>query len=464
MRGWSLVVLLALVLPVYPGSATHAPPSTPEASPWVVVAVVDSGINPYHADFRASGYPDAAANFSRHPSTYISGFPADATRLDLTLGAASYSAAKAADGAKWASLQKNKLYWIPGTKIIAARDMGDDGFANVADPTPILDDFHHGTSVASLAVGNTRGLCPRCLLVVVEDPAGIEWALGQAWIDIVVNSWGEAANLGVPNPEPRLGGFDLHFATREAAECGQTVLFASGNGLETFTIPEQTYFSNSLGPGWVLRIGGYLSNSAGERIPMWGTGKPVDVVAQGVGAVTARHDSFTRTRNFTGTSAAAPIAGGVFADTLLRARLALGDISEGIACEGQVLASGPAVAGASPGAALADGTLTRAELWDAVLRSATPTQFTGIFVFPLGVNAELLAPANEGFGALDSTSAASAYSALLSGAPARPDASAFMAQDASLREALWGTWDKDGDGDADASSPAMAAFWSAPIP
>ena len=92
-----------------------------------VVGVADSGINPYHFEFSAATYPDPdvlalTKNFTRHPSEYISGYPASSTALPITLGQGYYPAK---DKAMWASVDVGKLYWIPGTKIIGAIDAGD---------------------------------------------------------------------------------------------------------------------------------------------------------------------------------------------------------------------------------------------------------------------------------------------------------------------------------------------------
>ena len=58
----------------------------------VVIAVVDTGINPYHVAYRRSEY-------TVHPSNYIEGFPKDAPALGLSFGAADYVTARTADDA-----------------------------------------------------------------------------------------------------------------------------------------------------------------------------------------------------------------------------------------------------------------------------------------------------------------------------------------------------------------------------
>ena len=65
---------------------------TATVAPMVVVAVNDTGVNLYHDDFNARAFPDPAVlaatdNFTKHPSEYIPGFPADMPALPITHGA-----------------------------------------------------------------------------------------------------------------------------------------------------------------------------------------------------------------------------------------------------------------------------------------------------------------------------------------------------------------------------------------
>jgi hypothetical protein len=62
-----------------------------ETTPITVVGIADTGINPYHLEFSAETYPDPAVleltdNFTRHPSEYIPGYPADSQAIPITLG------------------------------------------------------------------------------------------------------------------------------------------------------------------------------------------------------------------------------------------------------------------------------------------------------------------------------------------------------------------------------------------
>jgi hypothetical protein len=120
----------------------------------VVIAVVDTGINPYHVAYRRPEY-------TIHPSRYIEGFPQDTPAIGLSFGAGDYAAARAADdGPAWSQVAERKLYWIPGTNIIGAYSVSDyvpsepPADAPAGLPTrPILDDDGHGTGTTSVAAG-----------------------------------------------------------------------------------------------------------------------------------------------------------------------------------------------------------------------------------------------------------------------------------------------------------------------
>lgn len=400
-----------------------------------MVAVVDSGINPYHADFR-----DAAR--TQHPSAYLRGYPASAARLDLTLDAPSYDAAVAADRPRFEAVRERDLRWIPGTIIVGA-------YVHDAEGTPLLDDEGHGTASASLAVGREHGACERCLLVVVEGFDGLAWAANQSWIDVVSNSWGPFANLGVP---ARGWGFENDWTMR-GAERGQTILFAAGNGVENgYLTPESTWSANTNGPDWVVNVGAWAHAQGGGTRAVATTGKPVDVLGPGWNVPAAAPDSLTASVSFSGTSAATPYVAGAMADALARVRGAIGDPHVGSARVGNAwrLADGE-----RSGGALADGRLSRAELWDAFYRVAEPTRSRGVALYPASVpsTGTWLDAMNEGYGAVGPETSAAAADVLLGrrAPPDRSDVEGWMAIDGWTRDMLWGAWDRTGEGVRDRS-------------
>jgi hypothetical protein len=426
---------------------------------FVVIAVPDTGINPYHDDFSGALHPrntdldaDNDVDFSQYPATYLDGFPAagpaGATALPLTIDG-SFNAA--ADGAKFNAVAMQTLYWIPGTKVIGAYDFNNVQPVNAAaDAIHLLDEDGHGTASASVAVGNFDGSCPECLLVVVEGLDGGDWAFTQPWIDIVSTSGGPVANI------PSTIGVEAgHMPTtpgqRAAAERGQSILYAGGNGCLAYVCPEQTYLSQNTGPAWTLDIGAIIRADDGHDESILLSGKPVTMSSYSAGAIPAacRTGTAAGQCQHSGTSAATPLTAGHFGEVLMEARRLLGSDGIGnqrVAGTG-VVASGAPVAG-SP--ALQDGVFTRAELWDIMFHSAQPLDSEPLGVvhfYPTGVPGSPADFAYAGYGLANEAMEAKAIK-VLRGDEAGLDKSAaetFFTVDRAARDQLWGTWDDDVD-------------------
>ncbi|MGW2563660.1 S8 family serine peptidase [Streptomyces sp. NPDC001514] len=407
--------------------------------PVTVIGIADTGINPYHLEFSAQTYPDPdvlalTKNFTRHPSEYIPGYPASAPALPVTLGKGYLPEA---DKALWTSerLPGGTLHWIPGTKIIGAYSSSVDG------DHPVLDDNGHGTGSASVSAGNRYGYCPTCLLVMVE---GLDETVATTypWVDITSHSFGYIGGAPVG---PVLSGEEV---TKGAAERGQTVLFAAGNGVgNAFDVPVSTWHSDQTGPDWNITVGA-LRRDSGRAVV--GDGIPVHLSSWGIGSLpSACHTGVLCQDQFSGTSAATPYTAGVFGTTLQRVREAIGDTRPGLKA-GQVVAEGTALDGS---VYLQDGRITRGELREAVLKNA----------FPLGeddlpsASWPLASPHTagnvlfEGYGAATPETARRATDVLLGRAllPERPVEDDYFAADRAIRDSIWGGYDRDGDGTAD---------------
>lgn len=420
-------------------------------TPFVIVGVGDSGINPYHDEFSAASYPDPEVlriteNFSKHPAAYIPGYPADTPALPVTLGKG-YLPEE--DKNLWTrdAIQFQKLYWIPGTKIVGAIDWTDSSGSNAnADTRPILDDDGHGTESSSVSVGNRYGNCPACLLVFAEGLQGDDYLVTQSWIDFVSMSVGSLGNVGfgIFNAEP----------SKKAAERGQTILFAAGNGFgNAFDAPMSTYTSATAGPDWHVVVGAARTDN---RRPINGDAAPVDISSWGDGTIPAACKEGTVSMcNFGGTSAATPLTAGVFGQVLREVRRAIGDTGAGQR-PGQVVAKGIPVA---KSIYLRDGELTRAELWNIVLHTAEPFGEEGVPVppythtWPGPRSTDFLM---GGYGLATPDSAIHAIEVALGRAPIpqRPVEDTFFAYDKQVRTAMWGKWNS---GDESVGNPGDLA-------
>ena len=446
-----------------------------ETTPLTVVAINDSGINPYHLEFSAQTYPDPevlalTANFTKHPSEYIPGYPKDAEAIPATLGKGYFPAEDARgpdangdgipDGSIWDlksasapwGLEFGKLYWIPGTKIIGATQPALLACSNCAAGNHvILDDDGHGTGSSSVSVGNRYGYCPTCLLFSEKGLNAVP-AAGYPWVDINSNSWGTIANA------PHLGilGSQAN-QTRAAVDRGQTVLFAAGNGTaNAFDTPSPTYGTPTTGPDWHVIVGAIRRDV--ER-PIVGDGTPAHLSSWGDGNLpSACRTGVVSQCAFSGTSAATPYTAGVFGNVLTEIRRQIGETGLGQRA-GQVIADGFPIA-ASP--YLKDGKLTRAELRDAVLKTAFPLNqdnSQNVPIFPYPWTAPYIGDINvlfEGYGAATPNSARRAIDVLLGKAamPVRAAEDRWFQIDAQIRDSIWGGYDRDGDGDRDVAHGA----------
>lgn len=387
MRLLLIAVAAALAAAFVPSAGVSPAQVTGSTGPGdAVVAVIDTGINPYHVEFR-----DTSDRAHEHPSTWLEGFPAGVPALELTLDAATYEEAMVADCEVWRSVQRGQLYWIPGTRIVGAASFQNaDPSCNPAtgaleDEAHILDSAGHGSMTASRAAASSYGACPDCLIVAIEFPTSIPLVLPTGseevpmeaialaaehkdWIDVQSNSWGPF----VPVYDPaRVGG--LLGATPEFIEevervsAEQPAFWASGNGaaFRGGALGHPTPVTPHATPSAIM-VGGHDSG----YVTAW-PGFPPHVVSDACGSWAAHDQTMDESEEDvgSGTSAATPFVAGNAAELLLTARRLLGDADTGQRDSGVMAAGDPTGITDGP---LADGELTRAE-WQRLLY-ATATE------------------------------------------------------------------------------------------
>ncbi|MDQ3955605.1 MAG: S8/S53 family peptidase [Actinomycetota bacterium] len=330
-----------------------------------VVALIDTGINPYSKAFR-----DNSKNAYKHPSKYLKGYPKKATALRLSLDLP-YKKAIKKDAKVWQSVEHAKLYWIPGTRISGAISLGNGGTncpmvpvppANVlstgCDEHRILDDHGHGTMTASRAAGAPNSLASKARIVMIEglEAQSVRWAAEQRWIDVQSNSW---ISL-VPPPIPSAVTDAFSYAADR-----MLTLAGSGNGTAYILggAPTPTYLLSTAPPGVVL-VGGHDNG----KMTLW-SGSPPHVVADAYAGFAAPSTSTGGMRPHPMaccTSAASPYAAGGGVAIVQQARALLHDRSAGI--QGKLVACGdPGKINNGP---LKDGAFTLGELKDVFFHTA----------------------------------------------------------------------------------------------
>jgi hypothetical protein len=411
----------------------------------VVIALVDTGVNPYHVAFRRPEYVV-------HPSRYISGFPADSPALGLTLDGEGYAPSRHADDpAVWSQVGREKLYWIPGTNIIGAASFGEHegGQPPEFEARPIIDDDSHGTGTASVAAGG--GFSQTSQMPYGSNPEALmEWAASQPWIDFISGSYGDPA--AVPANDLVPDETDEVWTSREyrytgpfALRDGRTACFSAGNGLSRTGLAYDRYSSlrPTSGPSWVVTVGAVSPRN--DQDYGWHS-VPVDVSSYGNHWPAADAFSTEGEMVFSGTSNATPVTCGVFSKALLEARRAIGDRGEGIhtAPDGTLA---PAV-GRSAGGLVADGVLTRLELQDAVFKTAFPSPFDPKeWTYDPAVVPDTPAYyTQEGYGIANRESSALAVDVVLGlmEMPDRAEVDAWIAEWDAIRDSWWSPEEHDG--------------------
>lgn len=321
MRALIVVALLLLA-----GCATDTADEAPEQAveeplrvPHVVVAIIDTGINPYNPQFR-----DTSDLAYVHPSTYLDGFPADAPALRLSLNATDYEAAVLADCDAWLSVEPGQVYWIPGTRIVGAMTTNSNQQSCEEGDLPgaILDRGGHGTMTASRAAGADTGLCPECRIVVVQgfSTQNMLWTAQQPWIDLQSNSWGTLPVDYVLPAQDRMQARD--------AAATHPVFVSAGNGIGGFfgVTGHPIWYDGNTGPLGIIAVGAHDNGDWA----VWGATMP-HVVADGLGGPSAEPFGLeVDPTGAGGTSGAAPFAAGAMAQFLLEARKAANDTGSGV--------------------------------------------------------------------------------------------------------------------------------------
>ena len=306
-------------------------PSAPD-QPRVVVADIDSAINPYHDLFYRDGplYGDAVPSAVTQEVLELFGVPPQNVVTLTRTG--NFANDVAADQAFWDSVVPGQLYHFRGTNIIATSFVG----AGLPPLIPTTDKSAHGLGTAS-SVLNAN---PDAILLFVETEGALgsdeshDFAFLHPEVDIVTTSYGVSIpGTGFPLPETRA----FHDTYKAVVEMGKLHFSSGGNG------PGLTPLRAGAGPWWSIGVGGIEEGSSeGDTLI---SGVFPDFVSDFTQSLPYCMDCESEVDEFVaGTSFSTPRAAGVASKVLLRARTLLGHaggIAEVNGLRGQQLVPAP---------------------------------------------------------------------------------------------------------------------------
>jgi hypothetical protein len=278
-------------------------PSDPD-QPRVVVADIDSAINPYH-----ESYYERPSSVTQELLEELGVKPGHVVKLTRT---GDFAADIAADAGFWNSVKRGELYHFAGTNIIATSRALEGVDEPYLKPTAAKNPHGTGTSTAVLTAN------PDAIILFIEANSALGSAESHAAafqnpaVDIVTTSYGVSVALGlVPLPEYRafehsyegvVGRGKLHFSS-------------GGNG------PGVTALRGGAGPWWSIGVSGIEEGSSeGDTLL---SGNLPDFVSDYTQALAYCTTCESGTSSVSGTSFSTPRSAGLASKVLLDVRRAL---------------------------------------------------------------------------------------------------------------------------------------------
>ncbi len=233
--------------------ATPTPGGNPDSGAHVVVAVPDSGINPYHSFFHVGSpwYPNSAPPVAV-TSDILAAFDVSAAcQLTLTR-TGNFAADFAADTGLWAQAEacfaagtpeKPGVVWFVGTNILAT---SFDAGTRVILPDDEDDTHGVGTSAAVLMAN------PEAVLLFIEGTgdAASNFAFEHPAVDVVSTSYGPIGSAPIP--------FNLSGSFNGVVDDGKLHFGACDNS------PSPAIQDGTCGPWWSIGVAGFEETQDNE--------------------------------------------------------------------------------------------------------------------------------------------------------------------------------------------------------
>lgn len=273
-----------------------------DSSAFVVVGVLDSGINPYHARFqRREAIPDD-----------ILGQIGVTKFCNLTFSTAETVGIQAAldedADACWNKINPGDLVHYYGTSVVTYFPPGGDTGGTIS-----FDENGHGTATAAAVLNGDN----EAIILSVEDflpVSAYEFLARHPAIDIMTESFGYIANLPIANIP---GVDDLPPLNREGVVSGKLQFGACGNEGSRDCVK-----SEAGGPPWSIGVSGSSNQFQGKY---YGSSAEIPDFVSDFEQTLPTVYTHNEYRNWGGTSFSCPLAAGVAAAAVHLAREAACD-------------------------------------------------------------------------------------------------------------------------------------------
>ncbi|HUS25597.1 MAG TPA: hypothetical protein VM369_11675 [Candidatus Binatia bacterium] len=219
--------------------------ATTDNAPHVIVADIDTTINPYHEFLYAGSeiYKDHAPD-AVTPEVLAALGVRDSNVIEVTR-TGNLVKDKKTDAALWSRIRRGKPYWIKGTNVVAVSFC--DGYP-MLEPDTGKNPHGVGTSAAVLTAN------PDAVILFVEfcDSIGAadaeKYAFSHPAVDILTTSYGPAVPVAGTPPLPLPEGDDLSYDA--VVQMGKLHFNSAGNG------PGFTPLVGRAGQWWSIGITG----------------------------------------------------------------------------------------------------------------------------------------------------------------------------------------------------------------
>ena len=299
----AVLTITALLLPLAPATAASRLARRGAPKPRVMVAVIDTGANPYHEYFHQSGPLYKGNAPSSVTPAVLRELGIDKKHVIDVTRTGNFAEDFKEDRAEFEKIEKGELYWFKGTNVIGISFLADEPLR------PDGDASAHGIGTA----GAVLAANPEAIVITVEGMGVAEaekWAFTHPAVDVISTSYGP------PTSAPTLQHLSNSYTG--VVTNGKAHFGAAANDPSWSTLDETS------GPWWTIGIAGYEEGDSNGR--QVSSGNIPDFVGDFTQELPYCRSCEEGLQSVGGTSFATPRSAGTFSKILLEARRAAGHL------------------------------------------------------------------------------------------------------------------------------------------